>query len=147
MLNANKTRANLNPNPTSTANFDNISPPPKSLIPEILSVVPLPVLWELINPASRSSLASKFSAGSTPAWYKSLPTDVKSYMSVVSSQIAAGALTATPTPTPAATSATATPTPTAGASSTSSGLGVQATAGLGASVVGALGVLGVVLAL
>lgn len=73
----------------------------------------------------------------------SLPTDVKSYMSVVSSQIAEGALTATPAP----ASASASATQTAGASSTSSGLGVQATAGLGASVVGALGVLGVVLAL
>lgn len=137
---ANNYSANLNPNTTATANFDNISPPPKDLIPEILSVVPVPVLWDLVQPASRSSLASQFSAGTTPAWYRSLPSDVRSYMSVVKSQIAAGALTAT-------APATTTPEQTAAPASTSSGEAVQATAGLGASLVGALGVLGLAIAL
>jgi hypothetical protein len=41
--------------------------------------VPITVIWELIDPQSRSILASQFSAGTTPAWYNSLPTDVKSY--------------------------------------------------------------------
>ncbi|GLI80695.1 hypothetical protein PoHVEF18_009052 [Penicillium ochrochloron] len=153
--------ANLPMNTTATANFGNISPPPRSLIPEILSVVPVTVLWELINPQSRSSLASAFSAGSTPAWYSSLPADVKSYMSVVKSQISGGALTATTglayetTTTKTGASATGTGSATggstggsAGATSTSKGLAVAAQpTGLTASVVGALGVLGLALVL
>lgn len=153
--------ANLPMNTTASANFGNISPPPRSLIPEILSVVPVTVLWELINPQSRSSLASAFSAGSTPAWYSSLPADVKSYVSVVKSQISGGALTATTglayetTTTKTGASATGTGSGTggstggsAGATSTSKGLAVAAQpTGLTASVVGALGVLGLALVL
>ncbi|KAJ5360969.1 hypothetical protein N7517_010160 [Penicillium concentricum] len=141
-------------NTTVTANFANISPPPRSLIPEILSVVPVSVIWELINPAERSSLASQFKAGTTPAWYGALPSDVKDYMSVVKSQISAGALTATASenkPTAANTGAAATATATDGnsgsASSTSSkGAAAQPT-GLTVSAFGALGVLGLALAL
>ncbi|CEJ57471.1 hypothetical protein PMG11_06162 [Penicillium brasilianum] len=156
--------ANLQMNTTASANFGNISPPPKSLIPEILSVVPVTVLWELINAQSRSSLASAFSAGSTPAWYSSLPADVKSYMSVVKSQISGGALTATTglayettaTTTTATTASTGTGTGTTGretgtastgATSTSKGLAPSQPTGLTASVIGALGVLGLVLVL
>lgn len=150
-------------NTTASANFGNISPPPKSLIPEILSVVPVTVLWELINAQSRSSLASAFSAGSTPAWYSSLPADVKSYMSVVKSQISGGALTATTglayettATTTATTGSTGTGTGTTeretgtastGATSTSKGLAPSQPTGLTASVIGALGVLGLVLVL
>ncbi|KAJ5692739.1 hypothetical protein N7462_002162 [Penicillium macrosclerotiorum] len=153
--------ANLKPNTTASANFGNISPPPKSLISEILSVVPLTVLWELINQDSRSSLASQFSAGTTPAWYSSLPADVKSYMSVVKSQISGGALTATTglayettststgtgTGTGAGASATGSTKTVSGSTSTSSGLGVSQPTVLTASVVGALGVLGLALVL
>ncbi|CAG8246366.1 hypothetical protein PENNAL_c0009G08511 [Penicillium nalgiovense] len=147
---------NLMGNQTASANFANISPPPKSLIPEILSVVPVSVIWELINPAERSSLASQFKAGTTPAWYNALPSDVQDYMSVVKSQISAGALTATTSePNTAAntgTAATATAISTSGgsASSTSSqGAAVQAAqpTGLAVSALGALGVLGLALAL
>ncbi|KAJ5155109.1 uncharacterized protein N7500_010548 [Penicillium coprophilum] len=141
-------------NTTATANFANISPPPKSLIPEILSVVPVSVIWELINPPERSSLASQFKAGTTPAWYSALPSDVKDYMSVVKSQISAGALTATASeskPTAAKMGAAATATAGDGnsgsASSTSSqGAAAQPT-GLTVSALGALGVLGLALAL
>lgn len=144
-------------NTTASANFGNISPPPKSLIPEILSVVPVTVLWELINAQSRSSLASAFSAGSTPAWYNSLPSDVKSYMSVVKSQIAGGALTATTglayettsarTGTSTGTAASTGSHTSAGATSTSKGLAASQPTGLTASVIGALSVLGLALAL
>lgn len=140
-------------NQTSTANFANISPPPKSLIPEILSVVPVSVIWELINPAERSSLASQFKAGTTPAWYSALPSDVKNYMSVVKSQISGGALTATTSETNTAantgTAATATATDSNSGgpeSSTSKGAAAQPT-GLTVSALGALGVLGLALAL
>ncbi|KAJ6144039.1 hypothetical protein N7471_003492 [Penicillium samsonianum] len=144
---------NLMANQTSTANFANISPPPKSLIPEILSVVPVSVIWELINPAERSSLASQFKAGTTPAWYSALPSDVKNYMSVVKSQISGGALTATTSETNTAantgTAATATATDSNSGgpeSSTSKGAAAQPT-GLTVSALGALGVLGLALAL
>ncbi|KAJ6072178.1 hypothetical protein N7499_010192 [Penicillium canescens] len=144
-------------NQTASANFANISSPPKSLIPEILSVVPVSVIWELVNPAQRSSLASQFKAGSTPAWYSNLPTDVKSYMSVVRSQISGGALTATTGLAYATASATATGATESGSTgsgtgsasgmaSTSTGGAAQAT-GLTVSVMGAMGVLGLALAL
>jgi hypothetical protein len=136
-------------NQTSSANFANISPPPKSLIPEILSVVPVSVIWELINPAERSALGSQFKAGTTPAWYNALPSDVKSYMSVVKAQISDGAHKATTGPTAANTASVTTATATEGsgsATSTSTGGAAQAT-GLTVSVMGALGVLGLALAL
>ncbi|KAJ5768168.1 hypothetical protein N7533_000751 [Penicillium manginii] len=124
-------------------------PTPKSLIGEIISAVPMTVLWELIDQESRRSLASEFSAGTTPAWYSSLPSDVKSYMSVVRSQVKAGVLTQTPTPTATGTatgSQTGTGTAAAtGSTSTSKGLAAQPTAIT--AVVGALGVLGLALAL
>ncbi|KAJ5161317.1 hypothetical protein N7492_006709 [Penicillium capsulatum] len=146
--------AHLKPNSTATANFGNISPPPKSLIPEILSVVPMPVLWDLINPASRQSLASDFRAGNTPTWYNSLPTDVKNYMSVVREQISGGALTATTglayeTTSASTSSASSSTTDTSDrdrSTSTSSGMAAQAT-GLTASTIGAIGVIGLALAL
>ncbi|CAI7659724.1 unnamed protein product [Penicillium glandicola] len=142
---------NMMANQTASANFANISPPPKSLIPEILSVVPVSVIWELINPAERSTLASQFKSGTTPAWYSALPSDVKSYMLVVKSQISAGALTsetntAANTGT-AAIAATATATGNSGsATSTSKGAAAQPT-GLAMSALGALGVMGLALAL
>lgn len=139
-------RANLN-STTATVNFASIAAPPKNMIPELLSVMPITVLWELIVPASRSSIESQFDAGSTPAWYTRLPSNIKSYMSVVKSQIDAGKLTATP----ASASATATGASASGsataASSTSSGLAVQTSPALGVSVLGALGVIGVALVL
>ncbi|KAJ5293615.1 hypothetical protein PENANT_c002G01335 [Penicillium antarcticum] len=145
-------------NQTASANFANISSPPKSLIPEILSVVPVSVIWELVNPAQRSSLASQFKAGSTPAWYSNLPTDVKSYMSVVKSQISGGALTATTglayeTPTATATGSESGSTDGASGSATASGMaststgGAAQATGLTVSVMGAMGVLGLALAL
>lgn len=139
------------PIPTKTANLDNISAPPRSLIPQIISAVPPTVIVELMNPSRRSSLAAEFKAGNTPSWYGALPTDVKSYLSVVKKQISDGALTATTglayetqgvsTTTVAKASATST--------STSSGLaapGARQT-GLGISAFGALGVVGAALVL
>lgn len=112
------------------------------------------MLWDLINAQSRSSLASAFSAGSTPAWYSSLPADVKSYMSVVKSQISGGALTATTglayeTSSASTSSGSGATTGTAGASSTSTSKGLAASqpTGLTALVIGAVGVLGLALVL
>ncbi|KAJ5153509.1 uncharacterized protein N7482_009987 [Penicillium canariense] len=151
--------AHLSMDTTASANFANISPPPKKLIPELLSVVPVTVLLELVDAQSRSSLASEFRAGNTPAWYNSLPADVKSYISVVKSQILGGALTATTglayetssASSAGGTGATATAASStatgATSSSTSKGLAASQPAGLTASVIGALSVLGLALAL
>ncbi|KAE8147823.1 hypothetical protein BDV25DRAFT_168847 [Aspergillus avenaceus] len=132
--------------PTKTANLDNISPPPRSLIPEIIHNVPPTVLAQLMVPAQRSSIASEFQAGRTPSWYNSLPTDVKSYLHAVKKQMSDGALTASPTP----TSSSAKDGSAQAASSTSSGVGAagaQPTGGLVMGGLGALGVLGVAVAL
>ncbi|EDP52337.1 hypothetical protein KXV68_001316 [Aspergillus fumigatus] len=139
--------------PTKTANLDNISPPPRSLIPEVITALPPSVLMELIIPSQRSALASQFKAGSTPAWYASLSSDVQSYLSVVKSQISEGALTAT-TGLAYQTAATASATGTAKensagrATSTSKGMAAAArpTGVLMAGGVG-IGVLGLALAL
>ncbi|PLB53421.1 hypothetical protein P170DRAFT_376255, partial [Aspergillus steynii IBT 23096] len=139
--------------PTQTAHLENIEPPPRSLIPQIVSALPPTALAALVMPAQRASLASDFKAGKTPDWYGSLPTDVKSYLSVVKSQIADGALTAAPKKAAAQTepaSADASSTGTGGAaSSTSSGAaaGGAKPTGLVMGGMGALGVLGVALAL
>ncbi|CAG8266547.1 unnamed protein product [Penicillium salamii] len=153
--------AHMTANQTASANFGNISSPPRSLIGEILSAVPVSVIWELINPEQRKSLASQFNAGTTPAWYNALPTDVKSYMSVVRSQISDGALTATTgayaktatqTQTQSqaqSTSATGADSQSASSSSTSTSTSSSAAAPteLTVSVMGALSVLGLALAL
>ncbi|KAH8424332.1 uncharacterized protein LDX57_002083 [Aspergillus melleus] len=139
--------------PTQTANLDNIDPPPRSLIPQIVSALPPTALAALVVPAQRASLASDFKAGKTPDWYNTLPTDVKSYLSVVKSQIAEGALTAPPKKAAAQTEpASADASSTGGgsaASATSSGAAVGGAkpTGLVVGGMGALGVLGVALAL
>lgn len=139
------------PLPTKTANLDNIAAPPRSLIGEVISAVPPSVLIDLVVPTRRASLASEFSAGNTPAWYSSLPTDVKSYMKEVKSQINDGALTATTglaAQTAASASATASATASASTSTGAAAAGPRATGGpLAASVMGAFGVLGVAVAL
>lgn len=136
--------------PTGSANLDNISPPPRSLIPEIIKNVPPSALAQLVVPAQRSALASEIDAGTTPSWYLALPTDVKSYMAEVKKEMSDGALTAT-TGKYAPAKATAESTKDGGASSTtSSGMGAAAakpTGGLVLGGMGALGVLGVALAL
>lgn len=143
--------AHLTANATSGANFANISPPPKSLINEMISVVPMTVLWDLIDQQSRRALASQISAGTTPTWYSSLPSDVKSYMSVVRSQVKAGVLTQAPTAEKASQTGTGAGTGTAtatGSSSTSSGMAAAAQpTGLTVTVVGALSILGLALGL
>lgn len=110
--------------------------------------VPPTALAQIIIPAQRKELASSFKAGNTPDWYQSLPTDVKSYLSVVKTQLREGALTATHA------AATQTPTPVttgeggAAASTSSEGTAARPTgAGVLVSGMGALGVLGVALVL
>lgn len=115
--------------------------------------VPGSVYWDLLDPNSRRALASQISAGNTPTWYHSLPTEVKAYMTIVRSQIAGGALTATTGlayETTATDSSSAGATGTAGSAASSTSKGVAPAAqptGLTVTVAGALGVLGLALAL
>ncbi|KAL5355040.1 hypothetical protein BJX96DRAFT_1074 [Aspergillus floccosus] len=133
--------------PSQTGNLDNIASPPRSLFAQIVNNVPPTALAQIIIPAQRKELASSFKAGATPDWYQSLPTDVKSYLSVVKSQLKEGALTATHA------AATQTPTPVttadgAAASTSSEGMAARPTgAGVVVSGMGGLGVLGVALVL
>jgi hypothetical protein len=121
--------------PVQTVNLSNIDDPPPSLLPILITAVPMSVMWDILDPGSRSALASEFQHGSTPAWYQSLPTPVQSYLSVVHSQIQQGALQAN-TSMPLATS-------------TSSGKGALAVATpTGAlNMVGALGIAGLAMVL
>ncbi|KAJ5716265.1 hypothetical protein N7493_008176 [Penicillium malachiteum] len=122
------------------------SPPaPKLLVPEVLSAVPFTIVIDLFDASARSSMASQFTNGSTPAWYANLPSDVKQYVSVVRAQISDGALTAQAASATGA-AATATGTASAGSISSSSGMAAQPTVAA-ASMIGALGVLGLALVL
>lgn len=140
------------PKPTKTANLDNLPAPPRSLIPQLISAVPPTVLVDMVNPSRRSALASDFKAGNTPSWYGALPTDVKSYLSVVKKEVNNGALTATTGRAYQTTEAEVSVTTTTMASSTataatSEGLAPKATSGVGVSALGALGVVGAALVL
>lgn len=115
-------------NPTAV-HMGNISPPPPSLVNQIITAVPPSALLEIINPTKRRTLAEQIRAGSTPAWYSSLPPDVRGYMGVIRSQVQQGALTQ-PATTASSTGgsegsgsrdATATATGTAAGASTGTG--------------------------
>ncbi|EEA27252.1 hypothetical protein TMatcc_004463 [Talaromyces marneffei ATCC 18224] len=128
----------LTPIAVQTANLSNIAEPPPGFIPAIMTAVPLSVLGNLLDSSSRSSLASEFQNGSTPAWYQSLPASIKSYISEVNSQIHAGALSAN--------------TSAAMATSSSTAMAVQRAVvptgvAMGVNVLGALGVAGLALVL
>ncbi|QKX56961.1 uncharacterized protein TRUGW13939_04069 [Talaromyces rugulosus] len=123
--------------PAKTANLSNIADPPPNFIPVIMTSVPMSVLGDLLDPASRSSLAAEFKNGTTPTWYQGLPTSIQSYISAVNKQINDGALSAN--------------TSVAVSTSTSSGMAralVPAPTGaLAVNVVGALGIAGLALVL
>lgn len=143
--------------PTNSGNLANISPPPRSLIGQVISTVPASVIMDLFDPSKRRALGSEIQAGSTPTWYQNLPTDVKNYMAVVKSQISEGALTASPTASnsdsgsrsgsvsnEATTMATAAETTTGQgttASDTNSGGRIQP-GGIGVAIAGAIAIMG-----
>ncbi|EED19681.1 conserved hypothetical protein [Talaromyces stipitatus ATCC 10500] len=131
--------AGVTPVPAQTANLSNIAEPPAGFIPAIMTAIPLSVLGDLIDSSSRSSLASEFRNGSTPAWYQSLPASIKSYISVVNSQINAGALSAN---TSAPVVATSTSTAMA-----MHRVVVPTEVAMGANLLGVLGVAGLAMAL
>ncbi|KAL3443779.1 hypothetical protein BJX65DRAFT_194649 [Aspergillus insuetus] len=143
-----------------TANFTapggNLIQPPSSIINDIITGIPPTVLAQLLIPTARSSIASEFQAGNTPDWYNDLPSEVKSYVAAIRSQVGAGNvnLSATPTPAPSSSSSDDSDSGDSGsgdsdngdspASETSSGLGARATGEVAASLVSIIGLAGIV---
>lgn len=99
--------------------------------------VPLSVLGELLDPNARSSLASEFKAGTTPGWYQSLPPSIRSYLNIVHTQIAEGALSAN----------TSAPLPTSTSTARGAVLANPTGAALKVNMAGALGIAAVALVL
>ena len=158
------------PSPSTTVTLPFITPggnllqPPASLVGAIITAVPASVLVDLAQPSLRSSIASEFKAGNTPAWYQSLPAGVKSYIEALNTQINAGDINLSATPTsnfqfPVTTMAAA---GTVGTGTGSAGPGgvfatssskawaekaMQTGGPLGLSFAAAVGVLGVAIAL
>ncbi|KAL4945728.1 hypothetical protein BDV06DRAFT_218974 [Aspergillus oleicola] len=138
-----------------TAPGGNLIQPPSSLINDIITAVPPTVLAQLMMPSGRSSIASDFSAGNTPTWYEDLPSEVKSYVLAMKSQAAAGDVDLNTTRTPAPTSTGSSDSNDAASSEggdspateTSSGLAPHATGEVAASLLGALGLLGLAVVL
>lgn len=142
-----------------TANFTapggNLLQPPSSLMKDMFTAVPPTVLAQLMFPTGRSSVASEFQAGNTPSWYQDLPTDVKSYVLAMKSQVAAGNVDLNATRTPAPTSSSSADENDSDsakdgdspATETSSGLAAHATGEVAVSLAGALGLLGLAVVL
>jgi hypothetical protein len=127
--------------------FPALEPPNKTVMKALITGVPPTVLVELVDKQSRSSLASEFAAGNTPAWYENLPDAAKSYIEGIGTQTASGALTATTQWTPTATPNAGGAQP--GDGGTSSGFAAQQTGSpaVAAAAAAAAGFMGVVLAL
>jgi len=139
----------------------NLLQPPASLVGAIITGIPASVLVQVAGAAGRSSLASEFKAGNTPAWYQTLPEGVKSYISALASQFNKGDvnLSATPSANNWATSGIIAPTDASSpdngnnnaAVSSSKSKGAAAAqptaAPLGFSAMAALGILGIAIAL
>ncbi|KAJ0417638.1 hypothetical protein BJY00DRAFT_315750 [Aspergillus carlsbadensis] len=141
-----------------TAPGGNLIQPPSSIINDIITGIPPTVLAQLLIPTARSSIASEFQAGNTPDWYNDLPSEVKSYVAAIRSQVGAGNvnLSATPTPAPSSTSEDSDSSDSGDsgsgdsdngdspASETSSGLGARATGEVAASLISIIGLAGIV---
>jgi len=106
------------------------------------TAIPQSVLTELTDPAKASSIASDIADGSTPGWYASLPGDVKSYLS----SYTAGAVTTSIASAASTAASQATATGSSG-SSASTGGAPRATGIVAAGIAGAVGVLGLAIAL
>jgi hypothetical protein len=151
------------PKGTATANIPFITPggnllqPPQSIVAAIITGVPASVIVQLAGSSGRAALASEFKAGNTPGWYQTLPEPVKSYISALQKQIAAGSVNLSATPssvdyypsTATAAGGAAGDDSKVAVTSSKSKAGAQPTGlpALGLSVAAAIGVLGVAIAL
>jgi len=135
--------------------------PPSSILSVLETAVPTSVLSELADPAQASSFASAFAAGSTPGWYASLPGNVKTFLSTYaagvgtsvasglsSAETAASSIVASASSAASAAGSSASAqASSAGTSSSSTGGAPRATGVFAAGIVGAVGVLGLAVAL
>ncbi|KAF7178941.1 hypothetical protein CNMCM7691_007765 [Aspergillus felis] len=158
--------ANPAPAPQAGDDMNLLASVPSSVLSVLMTAIPPSVIQAFANPTEASSIINQIEQGQIPAWYSSLPADVKAWASSAAMADIADA-TATPTASGSsaatATGATATATVTsstsgttsstkttasssAGASSTSSH-NAAATGAVAVSFAGAAGVLAVALAL
>ncbi|KAL1954129.1 hypothetical protein VTO42DRAFT_1709 [Malbranchea cinnamomea] len=133
--------------------FDNVGPPPSTLLNVLITAIPASVFPELFFQDGRNSLISEFQAGNTPDWYEALPTDIKSYLSALAAEMTSAGVTL---PTSGGLGFSF---PTDGfgggngddddgeGTSTSSGLGSRPTGAVAGSLAVAAGILGVAIAL
>ncbi|KAL2828812.1 hypothetical protein BJY01DRAFT_255257 [Aspergillus pseudoustus] len=83
--------------PESVKSLKNSLPtPPPGIINDVLAAVPTSVLRGLVNPASRSALQAQVASGGPPDWYQELPTSVKDYFALFATQIADRSITYNP---------------------------------------------------
>ncbi|KAF7166981.1 hypothetical protein CNMCM5623_000469 [Aspergillus felis] len=165
--------ANPAPAPQAGDDMDLLASVPSSVLSVLMTAIPPSVIQAFANPTEASSIINQIEQGQIPAWYSSLPADVKAWASSAAMADIAD-VTATPTASGSsaatATGATATATVTSsssgttsstsstktaassstGASSTStstSSHNAAATGAVAVSFAGAAGVLAVALAL
>ncbi|KAE8376544.1 hypothetical protein BDV26DRAFT_265273 [Aspergillus bertholletiae] len=124
-----------------------IKTPPSSIMSVLMTAVPATLIQDLGNPASQSSFISEISAGHLPDWYKSLPGDVKTYLSTayITDAKATGAQKtgdSTATSGPKATGSSG-----SDSKSSTSEAGAAPTGAIAASLAGAAGILGLAIAL
>ncbi|KAL3461152.1 hypothetical protein BJX64DRAFT_289532 [Aspergillus heterothallicus] len=75
--------------PESVKSLKNSLPtPPPNIVKDVLAAVPTSVLRGLVNPASRSALQAQVASDGPPEWYQELPTSVKDYFALFATQIA-----------------------------------------------------------
>lgn len=129
----------------------NFAAPDPTLAREMLTALPGSVLGQLGNAGARSSIASAFKAGQTPSWYNDLSPEIKSYVLSVQTRATTGC---TPFPTEDSTDSSGAAGGAnanvggdkAAGTSTSSALASRPTAAI-VGVSGALGILGLMIAL
>ncbi|KAE8135660.1 hypothetical protein BDV38DRAFT_284738 [Aspergillus pseudotamarii] len=128
-------------------NMPSIKTPPPSIMSVLMTAIPGSLLQNMGNPASQSSFVSEISAGNYPDWYKSLPGDVKTYLSTAY-QTDAQATGAQKTGDSTATSGPkATGSSGSDSQSSTSEAGAAPTGAVAVGLAGAAGILGLAIAL
>jgi len=118
--------------------------PPPEIFSVLATAIPTSLYNSILNDAEGwgSSFASSLAAGKTPDWYAALPASVKNYLS--SQAVLGASVTGNPTITGAGASR---PTAAATGGSNSANLAARPTGAIIASLAGAVGVLGLAIAL
>ncbi|KAI1496523.1 hypothetical protein F5X99DRAFT_66703 [Biscogniauxia marginata] len=120
---------------------------PESLRAEVINAVPASVIIRLVNPQYRESVAADFAAGNTPAWYQSLPPNVKTFFEGMAKDIRTGSAVYTITSVPTSTATEEGGDAPMTTSSSDMAMPTGPDRSMMAGVMGMAGILGVVLAL